>query len=269
MIITSSQNPKIKEIVAFYKKPALLREKNYVLIEGIKEISIAVKSDIEFISVFYCSQIIDENSLIKVIGPNNLEISRYDVDIEVFKKIAYRESVGGILILAKRPETKKLEDFQLKKDSLFVVLDAIEKPGNLGAIARVADASNISGIILTNLRTDIYNPNAVRSSLGTVFSNKVLVADFEEVLLWMKKNEITSFVAELSNSNYYYEEDLTGRIALVFGTEATGLPKDWIDNADKRIKIPMLGKIDSLNVNTSVAIIVFEAIRQRFCLKIK
>lgn len=266
MIITSSQNTKIKEIVAFYKKPASLREKNYVLIEGIKEISVAVKSDIEFISVFYCSKIIDESSLIKIIGQNNIEIPRYDVDIEVFKKIAYRESVGGILVIAKRPETKKLEDFKLENDSLFIVLDAIEKPGNLGAIARVADASNISGIILTNLRTDIYNPNAVRSSLGTVFSNKVLIADVNEVLNWMRKNKITSFAAELSNSNYYYEEDFTGRIALVFGTEATGLPKDWIDNVDKRIKIPMLGKIDSLNVNTSVAIIVFEAIRQRFCI---
>lgn len=263
MLITSSQNSKIKEIVTFYKKPTLLKQRNLVLIEGLKEISVAVKSNVEFISVYYCSKIIDYSKVLEIIGIKNKNTISFDIDIEVFKKIVYRESVGGILVLAKRPILINLDNLKIEENSIFIILDALEKPGNLGAIARIADAVKLSGIILTSLRTDIYNPNAVRSSIGSVFSNNVVSASIDETIVWLKKNNIKSFAAELTNSNYYYKENFSGKIALIFGTEAIGLPKQWITNADRCIKIPMLGKMDSLNVNTSVAIITFEALRQR------
>ena len=261
-MISSTQNPKIKELTAFINKPNLLRRSNLIIVEGQKECSLAVVVKVNFKTIFFCSEIISLSEVEKIFAENLKTIEIIDVSKTIFSKIAYRETTGGIVALAERPE-KKLENLKVFQESVFIILDAVEKPGNLGAICRVADAAAVSGIIITNLHTDIYNTNAIRSSLGCVFTVDVVCAEFEETIKWLKNNEIKSYCAELKNSNYYYETDFSGKIALIFGTEATGLPKKWIENSDFKIKIPMEGVIDSLNVNTSAAIIVFEAMKQK------
>jgi TrmH family RNA methyltransferase len=265
-MITSLQNPKIKEISTFVNKPSLLSKKALLLIEGLKEISIAVECNVRFKTVFFCAKIIDNQDVMNIIGEINSDCEIIEVAEHVFAKIAYRKTTGGILVLAERP-TKKLSDLKINDESIFIILDALEKPGNLGAICRVADAANVSGVIVTNIHTDLYNANAIRSSLGCVFSVDVVCADFEETINWLNINGIKTLAAELQNSNYYQNMDFSGKIAFVFGTEATGLPAKWLENSDNCIKIPMQGKIDSLNVNTSVAIIVFEAKRQKLMKK--
>ena len=267
MKITSIQNPRIKELIAFINKPSLLTKNASIIIEGSKEISVAVKSKVVFKTIFFCSEIIDIQDVMSLIGEQNKNCEIIEISKHIFSKIAYRESTGGIVVLAARPE-KRLDDLKIKDDAIFIILDAVEKPGNLGAICRVADAANVSGIIVTNLHTDIYNSNAIRSSLGCVFSLDVVCANFEDTINWLNINKIKSFAAELQNSNLYQNCCFLGKIALIFGTEASGLPQKWIENVDERIKIPMEGIIDSLNVNTSVAIIVFEAKRQRNFLRI-
>jgi TrmH family RNA methyltransferase len=260
--ITSLQNPLIKEIVTLQNKAHAREQQNIVIIEGQKECSVAAAVGVKFQKILFCPDIVAYEKLETIFG-TQLDIAQcFELSQEAFAKIAYRENTGGIVAIAAKPH-KILADLPVNEQSVFIVLESVEKPGNLGAICRVADAAQVSGIIVCDPRTDIYNPNAIRASLGCVFTQNVVTADFEQTLSWLKTNKITSFAAELTAAEYYHKSNLLGKIALVFGTEATGLTEQWIAAADHRIKIPMRGTIDSLNVNTSVAIIVFEAIRQR------
>ncbi|MDD3740066.1 MAG: RNA methyltransferase [Bacteroidales bacterium] len=260
--ISSTKNDLIKDISAIQSKSKERRLRNITIVEGIKEISIAAKSGVNFEKVLFCPEIIMESEVTSIIGIQNAQVQFYELTQEVFSKISYRETTGGIICIANTKD-KKLDDLKLNDNSLFIVLESVEKPGNLGAICRIADAAKISGIIICDPLTDIYNPNTVRASLGCVFSIDIVSSDSETVLKWLKLNKIKSYAAELEASDFYHNTQLTGKTALVFGTEATGLTKKWVDKADYRIKIPMSGEIDSLNVSVSVAIIVFEAMRQR------
>jgi TrmH family RNA methyltransferase len=261
-IISSPQNPLIKKIVLLQSKSQERKLCNTVVIEGTKEISVARDAGVIFQKVLFCPDIISAEEMKNIIGKQIENAEIIEISNAVFSKISYRETTGGVLVLAEMPK-KNLTDLQTGGQSVFIVLEAVEKPGNLGAICRTADAAQVSGVIICDPHTDIYNPNVVRSSLGCVFSLDVVNSTFEETMRWLKENQITSYAAELTASEFYHQMDLRGKIALVFGTEATGLTEKWIKNADKRIKIPMGGIIDSLNVNTSVAILTFEAMRQR------
>lgn len=260
--ISSTKNDLIRDIVILQAKSRERRNRNVTLIEGLKEISVAVSAGVEFEKVLFCPEIISEEDVTNLIGKSNADAKLFELTSEVFSKISYRETTGGVVILAKT-KNLKLNDFIIKPDSLFIILESVEKPGNLGAICRIADAAKVTGVIICDPLTDIYNPNTVRASLGCVFSVKVVSAGYDEVANWLKINEIKSFAAELTAAEFYQNCDLTGKVALVFGTEATGLTDKWIMNSDYRIKIPMLGEIDSLNVSASVSIIVFESMRQR------
>ena len=260
--ITSPKNPLVREILVLQEKSRERNRQNLIVIEGLKEISLAVRGGVRFRKVVYQPEIIPAEAVRQWCGSSGEGAEFVSVSAAVFSKISYRESTGGVVVIAEKPE-KLLSDLKVKPDSVFIILESVEKPGNLGAICRVADAAQADGLIVCDPRTDIYNPNAIRSSLGCVFTVDVVSSDFESVQDWLKKNGIKSFAAELTAAEFYHETDLGGRIALVFGTEATGLTDKWIQGADKRIKIPMGGVIDSLNVNTSVAILVFEAMRRR------
>ncbi|NDV45785.1 RNA methyltransferase [Paludibacter sp. 221] len=260
--ITSPKNPLIKEILVLQSKSKERKQSNTIVIEGRKEISLAVAAGVQFKKVLFCPDIISAGEVEEIIGVQFPSLSVYEVSESVFSKISYRETTGGMVVLAQTPE-KSLSDLKVGEESVYIVLEAVEKPGNLGAICRVADAAKVDGLIICDPHTDIFNPNAIRSSLGCVFTVNVVNSTFEETIGWLKQNGITSYAAELTASEFYHKLDLTGKTALVFGTEATGLTPKWIENADKRIKIPMGGVIDSLNVTTSVAILVFEAMRQR------
>lgn len=260
--ITSIKNPLIKEIQLLQSKSKERRKSNLIVIEGKKEISLATEANLNFTKILYCPEIISKDEVGEITGRQFQHAEIFEISQAVFSKISYRETTGGLLVLATMPD-KKLTDLKVKDQSVFIILEAVEKPGNLGAICRVADAAKVDGLIVCDPHTDIYNPNAIRSSLGCVFTVEVVNSTFEETMHWLKENAITSYAAELTASEFYHKLDLSGKIALVFGTEATGLTDKWINGADKRIKIPMRGVIDSLNVNTSVAILTFEAMRQR------
>ena len=151
----------------------------------------------------------------------------------------------------------------MKENPLVIVLEAVEKPGNLGAVLRSADASGADAVIVCDPLTDLYNPNLIRSSIGGIFTVPVAAASSEETIEWLKSRNIRIYTAQLQDSKWYYDTDMRGGTALVMGTEATGLTDIWRKAADAHIKIPMLGKLDSLNVSVSAAILLFEAVRQR------
>jgi TrmH family RNA methyltransferase len=261
-VISSSQNPLIKEIVLLQSKSKERKNRNTIVIEGTKEISVACDTGVIFKKILFCPNIISLEEVKNILGKQAENVEIIEISNTVFSKISYRETTGGLVVLAEMPN-KNLSDLKIDEQSVFIILESVEKPGNLGAICRVADAAQVSGVIICDPHTDIYNPNAIRSSLGCVFSVDVVNSTFEETMNWLKENQITSYAAELTASEFYHNLDLRGKIALVFGTESTGLTEKWIKSAENRIKIPMGGIIDSLNVNTSVAILTFEAMRQR------
>jgi TrmH family RNA methyltransferase len=156
-----------------------------------------------------------------------------------------------------------LENLALSKNPLLLILEAVEKPGNLGAVLRTADAAGIDAVIICDQLVDFYNPNVIRSSVGCVFTNQIASAPSEHAIEWLKKNKINVYCTYLKASKPYYEIDYTHPAAIVMGTESQGLSNKWIENAEANIIIPMRGKIDSMNVSTAAAVVIFEAARQR------
>jgi TrmH family RNA methyltransferase len=181
---------------------------------------------------------------------------------QVFDKLAYRENRDGLIALV-QATYKSLADIKLSANPLIIVLESIEKPGNLGAILRTADAAYVDAVIVCDKKTDIFNPNVIRSSLGCVFTNQVVTCSADECLTWLEEKKIKSYAAALTATKFYHQADFKNASAIFMGTEADGLSDTILNNANQQIKIPMSGKIDSLNVSTSCSIIVFEAKRQR------
>ncbi len=192
--------------------------------------------------------------------PDQVEIDY--VSPKVYAHMAYRGTTEGIIGWAV-PEDHDLKAIQLSANPLILVVDAVEKPGNLGAILRTADAAGIDALIISNTRTDIYNPNVIRSSLGAVFSTQVGIEDSGTIIEWLKKNKIKIFSTALTASIPYTDINYSGPTAIVMGTEATGLSESWLKESDQNIIIPMKGIVDSMNVSVSAGIVLFEAIRQR------
>ena len=176
--------------------------------------------------------------------------------------MAYRGSSEGVMAVVKA-RRKTLQDLRLSSAPLIVVLESVEKPGNLGAVLRSADAASADAVIVCDPLTDLYNPNLIRSSIGSVFTVPLVACSSEECITFLKTNGIRILTAQLQDSRFYYDTDMTCGTALVMGTEATGLTLRWRAAADAHIRIPMLGRLDSLNVSVSAAILLFEAVRQR------
>lgn len=262
--ITSLQNPKIKNIIKLSKAKER-KAQNLFIIEGARELSLAISANYTIKTAFVCYDLFAKTDYPEVL--NHIDKSNIiEVTPAVFEKIAYREGSDGIITLVE-PKSHTLSDLKLEKKPFIIVLESIEKPGNLGAILRTADAAQVDAIIVCDPLTDIYNANAIRSSVGCLFTVQIATCSSEEALQWLKENQIKTFAAELNTNNWYQDVDYTEASAIVMGTEADGLTSFWIKNADSRIKIPMRGKIDSLNVSTSTAIITFEAMRQRIFTK--
>lgn len=258
--ITSLQNSRIKNIVKLGKAKER-KAQNLFIVEGARELTLALSAGYTIDSVFICPELFEKTEyphVLEGIAPNKL----YEVSLPVFEKIAYREGSDGLITLAK-PKSHTLDDLRLSPNPFIIVLEAVEKPGNLGAILRSADAAQVDAVIVCDPLTDVYNTNAIRSSVGCLFTVPLAVCSSQEAKEWLSQHSIKSYAAELQASNWYHEENYTQPCAIVMGTEADGLTSFWLDNADKRIKIPMRGKIDSLNVSVSTAVITFEAMRQR------
>lgn len=256
--ITSTQNPKIKSLLAL-EKPRERRKQQLFIVEGAKEVRMALEAGYKIGNIFYCEEILNPTESGDLLRDDKLLIP---VSKEVFDKIAMRESTGGILAVAEQ-KNHSLEDIQLSKNPLLLILEGVEKPGNLGAVLRTADAAGVDAVIICDPQTDFYNPNVIRSSVGCVFTKQIASATSEETISWLKKNNVAVFCTYLKASKPYHTIDYKQSCALVMGTEATGLSEIWVENATANIIIPMLGKIDSMNVSNAAAVVVYEAMRQR------
>lgn len=260
-IISSLQNPKIKNLVRLQTKAKERHEQQLVVVEGARELFIAMSNHYQPKAVYLCPEFYAKSDYPQLLQqiPASLQVQ---LTPDVFRKVAYREASDGVLaLLAAKPH--QLSDLQLSDNPFVIILEAVEKPGNLGAILRTADAAKADAVIVCDPHTDVYNPNVVRSSIGCLFSVPVAVATSEQTLAWLHAHGIKSYAAELQASNWYHLNDYTQPSAIVMGTEADGLSRFWLDHADARIKIPMRGLIDSLNVSVSTAVLTFEAMRQR------
>lgn len=255
--ITSLDNQKVKQAIKL-RKASKRKKQELIIVEGIKEIEMAAVSKIELTHLFLCSEYIRARAVPSSID-NNIIVS---VNKAVFNKMSLREKPDGFLALAK-PRYLALSQVKLSLNPLLVILETVEKPGNLGAILRSAQAAGVDAVIVTEAQTDIYNSNVIRASRGTVFSSPPVVTSNEKALKWLQDNGITGYAATANTNNLYTEANFRNSTAIIVGTEHAGLSEFWLKKAKNRIKIPMLGKIDSLNASISTAVILFEAIRQR------
>lgn len=258
--ITSLQNPKIKNLKRL-EKASERREQGLILIEGLREAVLAKRAGYTIETIFVCEDILNDQPEYPLAELNNVK-EQYSITKAVYDSLAYRETTEGVIATA-RPRPHTLDSLQLKADPLILIIEAVEKPGNLGAMLRTCDAAGVDAVIVCDPKTDVYNPNAIRSSVGTVFTNQIAVCETAEAIAFLKARGIKSYAAELGATELYFEKNFKTASAVIVGTEATGLSKQWLDDADEKIIIPMLGKIDSLNVSVSAAILLFEAVRQR------
>ena len=258
--ITSAQNPKIRTLLELQEKSKVRRKEGLFVVEGRRELLHCIEAGYEPYAVFFCPEIISEADFEEV--SSRCRCSFFEIPQQLFDKVAYRVGTEGV-IAELRCKDMNLEALKLKENPLVVVLEAVEKPGNLGAVLRSADASGVDAVIVCDPLTDMYNPNLIRSSIGAIFTVPVATATSEETISWLKANGIKIYTAQLQDSEWYYDTDMKGGTAIVMGTEATGLTDCWRKAADAHIKIPMLGRLDSLNVSVSAAILMFEAVRQR------
>ena len=256
--IQSLQNPLIKNILKLQEKSRERKKQQLFIIEGKREIELAFKSDFEIESLLFISQKIESHYIKQFNAKEVIEITP-----EVYQKIAYRESTEGIIAIAKSKYIDLNSLIFKNIKPLILVVEGIEKPGNIGAMIRSADAANIDAIILADPKTDQYNPNVIRSSVGGVFTKNIVISSSEEIIAFFKKNNIKMYAATLQNSNLYTNQNYTEASAIVVGTEANGLTQIWRDHSTKNINIPMQGEIDSMNVSVAAAVILFEAKRQR------
>lgn len=256
--ITSIQNPFIKSLVLLQEKAKNRKQTGTFIIEGMREISLAVKGKYEIETVLFYPEICSETEARKIAKTAEL----IEINKDVFQKLAYRDTTEGILAVAKT-KSLRLADLKLSSNPLILIAEAPEKPGNIGALLRTADAANLDAVIIANPKSDLYNPNIVRSSVGCLFTNQIATGTTSEIINFIKEREINFYCATLQNSTSYHTQNYTTPTALVVGTEATGLTQEWRDAATQNIIIPMQGEIDSMNVSVAAAILIFEAKRQR------
>lgn len=258
--ITSPQNTFIKQLVLLKEKSRERKKTGLFLIEGLREISLAIKGHYELDTLLFYPELLSKEELNTLASPQTkvIEISK-----EVYQKLAYRDTTEGVLAVAKN---KNHSVANLKFNSvnpLILVAEAPEKPGNIGAILRTADAANADAVIIANPKTDLYNPNIIRSSVGCVFTNQIATGTTSEIIEFLKARDIHIYCAALQASVTYHTQDFTKSTAIVMGTEASGLSPEWLESATQNIIIPMQGEIDSMNVSVAAGILIFEAKRQR------
>ena len=248
------QNPKVKRLISLQQKSAERRQFGLFVVEGQRELQHCMEAGYEIDTLFLCPDLCTAEHL--------PDCRTYEVSKDVYAKIAYRGSTEGI-IAEVRTRNLTLADLTLSRQPLIVVLESVEKPGNLGAVLRSADAAHADAVIVCDPLTDLYNPNLIRSSIGALFTVPCVACTSAECIDYLHSHGIRILTAQLQDSHLYYDTDMRRPTAIVMGTESTGLTNVWREAADAHIRIPMLGKLDSLNVSVSAAILLFEAVRQR------
>ena len=260
-VITSLQNAKVKRLVALQQKSSERRKSGLFVVEGQRELQHCIEAGYQVEEVFCCTNRENRFELSAIstsLGACHMSL----VTPQVYEKIAYRGSTEGVIATV-RERHLTLADLHLPASPLIMVLESVEKPGNLGAVLRSADAAKADAVIVCDPLTDLYNPNLIRASIGAVFHVPVVACTSTDCIAFLKQHNIQILTAQLQDSTLYYETDMRRATALVMGTESTGLTDVWRQAADAHIRIPMLGRMDSLNVSVSAAILLFEAVRQR------
>ena len=270
--ITSAQNPKIKNLLLLQEKSRARREQVFVCTEifgsdaaegVVSRISGHPRPDKrEGPAAVGRGRGRSEAEAISDTTPSAAEAQIIEIPEALYRKVAYRESTEGIIAEVEYKE-RTLSDLNLPENPLIMVLEAVEKPGNLGAVLRSADAAGADAVLICDPLTDLYNPNLIRASIGAVFTVPTVACSSEEAIAFLQARGIQILTAQLQDSSLYYDVDMRRGTALVMGTESTGLTDQWRRAASAHIRIPMLGRLDSLNVSVSAAILLFEAVRQR------
>ena len=258
--ISSLQNPFIKQLVQLKEKSKLRKQTGLFIIEGKREVSLAIKGNYTLETLYYYADLFSasEAAALEAYGIDIIEISK-----PVYEKVAHRETTEGVIAVAKAKDLS-LENLKLSSENpLILVAESPEKPGNIGALLRTADAANIDAVIIVNPLTDFYNPNIIRSSVGGVFTVPLATGSTKEVIAYLKRNNISIYSAILQESVPYDTIDFRTPSALVIGTESTGLTEEWRNDSTAKIRIPMEGKLDSMNLSVAAGILMFEAKRQR------
>ncbi|MFH4967394.1 RNA methyltransferase [Gaetbulibacter sp. M240] len=259
-LISSTQNSYIKQLVQLRDKSREREKKGLFLIEGQRELGLALKGGYSLEKVLFCPDIVSLETLTTFI-PVMVEI--IEISSEVYRKLAYRDSTEGLIAVANSKELE-IEDLELiTENPLILVAEATEKPGNIGALLRTADAAGVDAVIIANPKTDMYNPNIIRSSVGGLFTNNIATGSTENIISFLKAQNISIYCAALQASKSYDSQNFLNPSAIVVGTEATGLSEAWLKASSQNIIIPMQGEIDSMNVSVAAGILIFEARRQR------
>ena len=257
VMISSVQNPRVKAVLALQQKSAERRRTGLFVVEGRRELEHCVEQRFEVESVYVCKEMVGEGEDVWMDRLEVIEVTR-----AVYEKMAYRGSTEGMIAVVKERKLQ-LGDLRLREKPLLMVVERVEKPGNLGAILRSADAAGVDAVIVCDALTDLWNPNLIRSSIGAVFTVPCVLCGSDECICFLKERGVQILTAQLQDSEEYYDVDMKQGTAIVMGTEATGLTEVWRQAADAHIRIPMLGRLDSLNVSVSAAVLLYEAVRQR------
>ena len=258
--LTSTQNPYIKQLIQLKEKSRTRKKSELFLIEGQREITLAIKGGYLINTILYNPELI---SIDQIDNFTNQYHDIIEISKEVYQKLAYRGTTEGLIAVAKTKELS-IENLNIERiNPLILIAEAPEKPGNIGALLRTADAANVDAVIIANPKTDMYNPNIIRSSVGCLFTNQIAIGNTIDIINYLKENCINTYCAALQNSVDYHTQDFTQPTAIIVGTEATGLSNEWLENSTQNIIIPMQGEIDSMNVSVAAGILIFEAKRQR------
>tara|TARA_B100000767_G_C19777511_1_gene543551 strand:- start:448 stop:1248 length:801 start_codon:yes stop_codon:yes gene_type:complete len=260
--ISSAQNPQIKELKGLQEKVRKRAEKNQFVIEGLKELDYAIESGYQIEQIYVTKTKLSKNTkkLVELMQNKNIQI--FELSDSLFESLCYRSTSEIIGVSQKKKH--KLEDLNLKENPLILISETPEKPGNIGALARTVDAGRIDALIIIDPKTDLYNPNVIRSSVGCIFAIPIAISDQDEVFSFLESKKIKIYSATFSQkAKSYAAEKYTKPSAIAVGSEDKGLTKSWLERSENHIFIPMQGLNDSLNLSVAAGILLFEAVRQR------
>lgn len=255
MDITSLQNPRVKQLVRLREDKKQRQKDGLILVEGYDELTLALACGFHPQTLLSAPELASQT----LTAPNAETVT---VSRAVFEKISYRDNPDGWLGLFPMP-ISNLDDLKLSETPLVIVAESVEKPGNLGAILRTADAAGVDAVLVCDPRVDVWNPNVIRASRGAVFAVPVVEVKSPEALSWLRSRKMRVLAATPSADALYTQVNMKSPLAIAVGTEDEGLTDFWMKNADVRVKIPMSGRVNSLNVSIATALVIYEVVRQR------
>jgi len=259
--ITSLHNPRVQQAVRLRERRGR-RQQRRIVIDGAREVARAIEGGVALIDVYVCEARCQGAAARRTLVALPGTAERWNVSEAVFDKLAFGQRSEGIVAVAHLPR-RSLNELQLPENPLVAVLEGIEKPGNVGAVIRTADAAGVSAVVVVDGGTDLYNPNAIRASLGTIFTMSVCAASAEAALAWLGERRLAIFAARVDGAVDYTAADFTRPAAVVLGSEAAGLSDSWRAASITAVRLPLLGQADSLNVSATAAVLFYESLRQR------